>query len=83
MRAHRLELCSLHVLATCHPRCDHDYDNVTIIFYDSYESVSQRNDCSLWLEMARDGFMNKVVIEAWTECGQVRTGREILEMKIL
>lgn len=34
----------------------------------------------LWLEMARDGFMNKVVIE---ECGQVRTGREILEMKIL
>lgn len=33
----------------------------------------------IWVEVVRDGFMNKMVPVAWTECAQVGTGEETLE----
>lgn len=70
-------------LLCCNDCCDRHYGYVTIIFCESYEPHSQTNDCSFVRWNGQRCLMNKMVLEAWTECGQVRTGKEILEIKIL
>lgn len=56
--------------------------SISLIFYKLYEPYSEVSmTVHIWVEVVKGGFMSRMVLVVWAECGQVGTGEEILELR--